>query len=490
MDNILEEFIGEQKINATLAVDAAVFKDVKGENILLKFPDLKYIDPNKIYNTLFVYYIQPIDADIKPFPIHIELAENGSATQSTLNCIDLIVNKLRDKNVAINFIATDGDHKYDALHDQFFEIIFNLHKGRASFSQIVSELSKRKVLQIPISDFLHSLKIFRSNLVKYGVEVENKNSVTVLPENLESYCTGKALTDVSQHGKMKDCYPLEIFSSSHINEAIEHGDWNFVFYALPFNLLINAIRNPSISFELRKFNLEVCYYFMMHYFYQLNDSSSPPHSRIGIIRMINTIIGIAIALERYPFVQTGHIGTHPLENYFGSLRVACNNDHSYCNIFRAIGKTIHVRNLLNELNQKDIIRSRLGYGGVKAEITCLDGIIPDITPFDLFKLIWRKVKAPCSDSIIFESWFPLYKTIAWNEEIATASTLSGSNIVSRYFNRKNKKQNLIEKPQMKRRKIERYESVREKNKLEDYQMKNKVFFTLKIHFYFSYQTIH
>ena len=306
-----------------------------------------------------------------------------------------IVNMLKKKDVIVDFIATDGDHKYDELHDQFFDIIFDLHKGNCSFSEIVSKLSDSKIVQIPISDFLHSLKLFRNNIVKSGIVIENKNSITVLPESLEKYGMGKALTDRSQHGKMKDCYPLEMFSSKHISEAIERGDWNFVFYSLPMNLMVNAIRNPDLSFELRKYNLEVCFYFMLHYLYQMNGSVSPPHSRIGIIRMINTIIGVAVALERYNFVHTGHIGTHPLENYFGSLRVACNNDHSYCNIFRAIGKTIHVRNLLNDLDQKETIRTRLGYGGTKAEIICIEGIIPDISPFDLYKILWQKIKKPC-----------------------------------------------------------------------------------------------
>ncbi len=89
---------------------------------------------------------------------------------------------------------------------------------------------------------------------------------------------------------MKDCCPMELFSSSNINKAIERGDWSFVFYALPFNLMINSIQNPCISFELRMFNLETAYYFMLYYLYQLKDSISPVHSRIGIIRMINTII--------------------------------------------------------------------------------------------------------------------------------------------------------------------------------------------------------
>ena len=90
-----------------------------------------------------------------------------------------------------------------------------------------------------------------------------------------------------------------MYSLGNINKAIEHGDWNFVFYSLPFNLMINAIRNPNISFELRKLNLEVAYYFMLHYFYQLKDSISSVHTRIGITRMINTIVGIDVVLERY-----------------------------------------------------------------------------------------------------------------------------------------------------------------------------------------------
>ena len=41
IDEILQEFTDGEKMNATLAVDAAVFKDVKGESILTKIPEFK-----------------------------------------------------------------------------------------------------------------------------------------------------------------------------------------------------------------------------------------------------------------------------------------------------------------------------------------------------------------------------------------------------------------------------------------------------------------
>lgn len=120
MEAILNEFTIGEKMNAALAIDAAAFKDVKGDSILKKFPELKFIDPEKIYNTLFVYYIQPIYIDVKPFPIHIEITENGSANQTKLECIDFIINMLKERDITKNYIATDGDHKYDSLQDDFF----------------------------------------------------------------------------------------------------------------------------------------------------------------------------------------------------------------------------------------------------------------------------------------------------------------------------------------------------------------------------------
>ena len=86
------------------------------------------------------------------------------------------------------------------------------------------------------------------------------------------------------------------------------------------------------------------------------------------------------------------------------------------------------------MNQTDTIRTRIGYGGTHAKIECIEGIIPDITPFQLFKSIWNRMKDEKADATIFESWFPLYKTTEWNEQISIASILSGSSIISRYLN--------------------------------------------------------
>ena len=90
------------------------------------------------------------------------------------------------------------------------------------------------------------MKNLRSALIFYGVEIDNAKSVRVLQENLNLYFLGKAISDKTSYGKMKDNYPFIIFSSSTIDKAIQNDDWYFVFYGLLINLIINAVPNPFL----------------------------------------------------------------------------------------------------------------------------------------------------------------------------------------------------------------------------------------------------
>ena len=96
----------DDPIIATLAIDAAKFKNVKGSTILSKLPALAYheinkIDKDAIYKDIFVFYIQPINKDIKPFPIHFELHTSGAAPDFIDDLIHFI-NCVSDKNVNIS----------------------------------------------------------------------------------------------------------------------------------------------------------------------------------------------------------------------------------------------------------------------------------------------------------------------------------------------------------------------------------------------------
>lgn len=182
----------------------------------------------------------------------------------------------------------------------------------------------------------------------------------------------------------------------------------------------------------------------MHYFYQYKESVAPPISRIGLIQLINTVVEIGVALNNYDFIQMGYIGTHPLENNFGSLSIVCHCDHSYSNIFRA--------------NKFQAFELDLELVERIPKVQYFGGIILVFTPFQLFKIVWQRMKNNESNISFFESWFPLYKTSNFDERIESPSILSGCNIITRYLNLNDKKNDdKVRKVMMKYRKKDRIE---------------------------------
>ncbi|KAK8834775.1 hypothetical protein M9Y10_040434 [Tritrichomonas musculus] len=217
ISDIIEIFISENDLskgfNATVAVEAAKFKEIKGDKLIQFLPEcLKMIIPDAMYNDIFVYYLQTVEINAKPFPIHIQLTENGNASLSTIKTISMIEQILSQKRICTRYVATDGDKQFDGIHDEFFKIIWNLISSGKSFQEIIEILINDDTIRIPISDFYHSIKLLRSNFAKSGVMLNDY--ATSKPEDIadSSYNLGKTLIDLSQTGKMKDHYPLTLFS--------------------------------------------------------------------------------------------------------------------------------------------------------------------------------------------------------------------------------------------------------------------------------------
>lgn len=66
-----------------------------------------------------MFYIQPINKQIDPFPIHVRFSESGFAN---------------DENIIVKFVATDGDHFYDIFHDLFLKQILEMIKVKKKHS--------------------------------------------------------------------------------------------------------------------------------------------------------------------------------------------------------------------------------------------------------------------------------------------------------------------------------------------------------------------
>ena len=76
---------------------------------------------------------------------------------------------------------------------------------------------------------------------------------------------GLALTDRTSPGKMRDIYPLQIFTLENVVILAEAKQWSMAFYLLPYALWVSAVRNPGLSLQMRKDFLQMAFeIFMMH----------------------------------------------------------------------------------------------------------------------------------------------------------------------------------------------------------------------------------
>ena len=74
-------------------------------------------------------------------------------------------------------------------------------------------------------------------------------------------------------------------------------------------------------------------------------------TRMVLIRMLNTILGICYCIEHYE-LNLSHIGTHPVECFYGLIRIQCHYNHTLFNIMHSIGKTVISNHLMDLLGIK------------------------------------------------------------------------------------------------------------------------------------------
>lgn len=79
-------------------------------------------------------------------------------------------------------MATDGDHYYDIFHDLFFQQVLQMNKQKKTFLEIVNQLSQnflKNDIYMPISDFLHSIKLFRSYFLEGKINLDILSNIEI-----------------------------------------------------------------------------------------------------------------------------------------------------------------------------------------------------------------------------------------------------------------------------------------------------------------------
>jgi hypothetical protein len=118
-------------------------------------------------------------------------------------------------------------------------------------------------------------------------------------------------------------------------------------------------------------------------------SFSTPVKRITLIRSMATIISLIFTLtvlKRY--IPLDHIGTRPLENFFGLLRKLLQGCNKFSEFLHAAARSVIVTVIIDELRRPRDMGGRENLGGVVSQTEGRTFEDPQYTPKEAEKHIW------------------------------------------------------------------------------------------------------
>jgi hypothetical protein len=191
---------------------------------------------------------------------------------------------------------------------------------------------------LPLGNLLHLAKNFRGRFLKYLLTFSNGRSCksTSLKLMREILRLGAPLADLTQVGKMREAYPLVITRVDHMNKLFQRGALAEAVAWLPLSLCFNAIRLENITRDTKTFMLRISFFLVWHLYDRKRRKldKNPQMSRrkrktvkLTIFtsewceRFLDTSLLIIFSIENYEFIALDRESTHPLENFFGYVRM-------------------------------------------------------------------------------------------------------------------------------------------------------------------------
>ena len=209
-----------------------------------------------------------------------------------------------------------------------------------------------------ITDPLHYMKAARSRYINNVIVVTRADltSTTNVAEAERVLKVGLALSDKSHLGKMRDFYPLELFTLKNVVKLLDKRLYADAFYFVPHALLLLVIRVPFFNMRFRMKLLSVTYSLFYEVYTDVSSEMSEPTATITestestpsaqpadppkvhqrrfeptdlvtfgesstLMRMLCTIVSLGSAFVLQPEnLRTDSLGTHIVEQRIGQGR--------------------------------------------------------------------------------------------------------------------------------------------------------------------------
>ena len=375
---ICDLFRRRHAIPANVLVDVGIGIDAMSmEPLNISFDGVIHV-----HKHVFAFMLLPLDPAYKPITLHLLTGPSGNASQGVFVTLGVLKDSLSEAFFNVRFVATDGDSGYSPFHNDMFSSwghIF-MYKGLESALDL---LEKREVI---VSDLLHLLKNARSRIINGNVtmNLEGNFSFNALDVNAV-LCLGNALCDKTSTGKMRDQYPLEIFTVDNFMKLLLAGQINMAFFVLPYSLWNLAVRSPCVSVQMRMDLLSIVmeiFFFHKECLTNLDQNVVSDRKRPDIPqyfcslqhchRVLNTLAVTLRELKHSPTrLALDRVGTHVLECQFGIIRILCHYKHDWKHILRGFANSMLVTDMASILGHEINARTRVNHGGVKISETSL-----------------------------------------------------------------------------------------------------------------------
>ena len=237
---------------------------------------------------LFIFLGMPLNFDAPNVILHVIEHANGFAS-GIIHEIDAAIEEIR-KHLRVRVIITDGDPGYDKHQDEFINEILQGNDPEEIFKRATAILKKGDQV-VWINDLIHMSKLERTRLLdatlKLLVHPSDLNTIVNVNKIRDAIELGDALNDTSPLGRIKDKYPITIFSIRAVKALLEKNYYNEALFIAPLAFWYESIRNEAFNADTRCQMMWFAYLLLVHHCIQMRDRHIK--TNLGVVKIDGNI---------------------------------------------------------------------------------------------------------------------------------------------------------------------------------------------------------
>jgi hypothetical protein len=300
---------------------------------------------------LFPLSVDSPDRRFRVVPLRLHPAPSGAASVATRQRVDQVIEKVtrEDSRISLSFISVDGNEGYNEYFERGFnQVVDFIEDGKFGIE------SRHFVLSIRLfwlSDWLHhvksaSVKLFGREIavtLQYVSGGATKDGIS------GSFAKSPTFTNNSPLGKMRDCYPFDLFALQRAHILFVHrNNVDEFLYVFIMGLWSEAFESRHFPRGTRILIFETllhCLYVQYTLIIQGKTNSAVTQKkskRNGCLTCVSRKklqrFGCTLSAQLTRFLIEGpnlgmeQIGSHSEENFIGSVRPICHGHNRHDNV--------------------------------------------------------------------------------------------------------------------------------------------------------------